>query len=80
MHDSEHDEFVADLTKVHGVRKSIDERASCVSVDARIGQGIVEDGRDRRLNCCGEEASQSSALFLIPDPGIEQFGLGLRSK
>src|SRR2546421_706367 len=43
------------------------ERASRVAIDAGIGRGVLEDGGDRRLNCRGEEASQSSALFLIPD-------------
>jgi hypothetical protein len=54
--------------------------ASRVAIDAGMGRGVREDGGDRLLNCCGEEASQSSTLFLIPDPGIEQLGLGFRSK
>jgi len=49
-------------------------------VDGGIDREILENSGDRRLNCCSKEASQSSALFLIPDPSIEQLGLGLRSK
>src|SRR5882762_1343622 len=66
VHDCEHDEFILDRTKVHGVRKPLHQRAPGVAVDAGIGQRILEDGVDGHLNCCGKELSKSSALPLIP--------------
>jgi len=80
VHHCQHDEFIADRTKVHRVRKTLDERAPGVAVDAGIGQRVLEYGGNGRLNFCGEELSESSALSLIPSAGIEQLRLGFWPK
>jgi hypothetical protein len=80
VHDGQGNDFVVDRAKVHGIRKSMDERPPCVAPHARIGQRILKNPCDRCFDRRGEDSAQAVTLSLVPSPRIEQLRLGLGSK
>jgi hypothetical protein len=71
MHDRQDDDLVTDVTEVDSVRKPTQERAPCVTFDARIGTWVLKDCGERCLERRGEDAAQSEAFSLVPSSRVE---------
>ena len=73
MHHSKHNNLVSDWAKVNRIREALYERPARVTVNARIGQRVVQDGGNGLLSNRGEGAAESGPLALIPALRIEEF-------
>jgi hypothetical protein len=80
VHHSQDNDFVSDRRKVDRIRKPSYERPTGVTMDARIGQGFVEDSRYSLLNSSGKGSSKAEALTLIPTSCVEELRFRFRAK
>ena len=80
MHYSQYDDLVRRGAEVNGVREPMHQRTARFTVDAGIGERMLDDTGQHPVDLGDEGLSKTRLLVVVPASGVEDLGLGFRPK
>lgn len=75
-----HHDRVANVTKVDGVRKPMEYRATRLAVHTLEQRGMLHNATDGRLQLAHELLTKRRLARCVPGQGLDNVRLGLRTK
>src|SRR3990172_12502903 len=80
MHYSQHDNLVEHGAEVNSIREPAHQRSPRFAVDARMSERMCNDSHQPSVDLCRKRSSETGLLVVVPEAGVEEFGLGFRPK
>ena len=71
MNDAKYDDLIGHRVEVDRVRKASQERATCLTLDARVRERGLGDTGKYDIDFRREGSAKPRALFLVPVTGVE---------